>query len=89
MLELGLAPSALLALAGVAKIRARIGQPELALELLGLALNHPACDDETRQRGEPVLAELRGGLPAEAVETALARGRAQSLEALAAAILAG
>jgi class 3 adenylate cyclase/tetratricopeptide (TPR) repeat protein len=89
MLELGLAPSALLALAGVAKIRARIGQPELALELLGLALNHPACDDETRQRGEPVLAELRGGLPAESVETALARGRAQSLEALAAAILAG
>jgi class 3 adenylate cyclase/tetratricopeptide (TPR) repeat protein len=86
-LETGAIPSALLALAGIARLRARAGDPEQALELLGLALHHPACDDETRQRGEPLLAELRAALPPEVFQAALERGRAKSLEATASEIL--
>ena len=88
MLELGLTPSALLALAGLAKLRARMGQSERALELLGVALQHPACDDETRQRAEPVLTELRAVLPAETVQAAMERGQARGLEAVCQEILA-
>ncbi len=86
-LEIGAVPSALLTLAGMARLRGRAGHSKQALELLGLTLNHPACDDETRQRGDPLLAELRASLPPEVVEAALERGRAQSLEAVASEIL--
>ncbi len=86
-LETGVIPSALLTLAGIARLRARAGDPEQALELLGLALHHPACDDDTRQRGEPLLAELRAALPPEVVEAALERGRAKTLEEITGEIL--
>jgi class 3 adenylate cyclase/tetratricopeptide (TPR) repeat protein len=86
-LEIGAVPSALLTLAGMTRLRARAGHSEQALEWLGLTLNHPACDDETRQRGDPLLAELRASLPPDVVEAALERGRAQSLEAVASEIL--
>ena len=84
MLEVGALPSALLALAGIAKLRARAGQAAQALQLLGLILTHPACDDETRQRGEPALAQLRQERPADEVERWLQLGRALTLEAVAA-----
>jgi len=87
VLEVGAIPSALLALAGIAKFRVRAGNPDQALELLGLVLHHPACDDETRQRAEPLLAELRAVLPPEVVEAALERGRARTVEEVAAEIL--
>jgi hypothetical protein len=87
MLEIGALPSALLALAGIARLLARAGKPARALALLSLAVSHPASDDEVRQRAEPVLAELTAALPAEVVEAALAAGRAQTLEAEAAEIL--
>jgi len=86
-LEIGAIPYALLTLAGIARLRARAGDPEQALELLGLALHHPACDDDTRQRGEPLLAELRATLPPDGVQAGLDRGRAKSLEAIAGEIL--
>ena len=82
-LEIGAIPSALLALAGIAKLRARAGHSAQALELLGLALNHAACDDETRQRAEPLLTELRAALPPATVEAALERGKAADLNTIA------
>ncbi|MBL8055850.1 MAG: tetratricopeptide repeat protein, partial [Anaerolineales bacterium] len=84
MLEVGAVPSALLALAGLAKLHARAGQTAQALQLLGLTLTHPACDDETRQRGEPALQQLRQTLPAEEAERWYQLGRALTLEAVAA-----
>jgi tetratricopeptide (TPR) repeat protein len=86
-MEIGTIPAALMTLAGFAQLRARAGQAEPALELLGFALNHPACDDETHQRGDPVLADLRSKLPAEIVESALARGQTQTLEAMTTKLL--
>src|SRR5205085_261805 len=46
MAEISAIPSALLALAGIARVLARTGQPTRALEFLGLCLSHPASDDE-------------------------------------------
>ncbi len=87
MVEIGAIPSALLALAGMARLLARADEKERALGLLSLAVTHPAADDEVRQRAEPVLAELKAALPPEVVAAALADSRAMTLEAETANIL--
>ncbi|RIH83775.1 Regulatory protein AfsR [Calidithermus terrae] len=79
-LGLGALPIALGTLRGMAAVWARDGEPLRAAELLGLALSHPASDAEMRQQAEPVLEGLRALLPPEALEAALARGRATTLE---------
>jgi len=86
-MEIGLTPSAILSLVGLAKVRVSAGDREQALELLGLAFNHPACDAEGRERGEPLLAELRTVLPPDVVEAALERGKTKDLNAVVAEIL--
>lgn len=84
MLEVGALPSALLALAGLAKLRARAGQAAQALQLLGLILHHPACDDETRQRSEPALAHIRTTLPPAEADRWFNIGQSLTLEVVAA-----
>ncbi len=86
-LEVGIVPSALLTVAGIARLDFRAGRHERALELLGLALSHPASDDEVKQRGEPLLAELRAHLPPDLIEAGLERGRTKTLEGMASEIL--
>ncbi|MBL8058509.1 MAG: tetratricopeptide repeat protein [Anaerolineales bacterium] len=88
-LDVGAVSAALLALAGIARLRVRAGRHAQAAEMLGLALHHPACDDETRQRGELALAELGTALPAEVLAAAQARGQARSLDEWAAELQAG
>lgn len=79
-LGLGALPIALGTLRGMAGVWARTGHPLRAAELLGLALSHPASDAEMRQQAEPVLEGLRAVLSPEALEAALAQGRATTLE---------
>jgi len=72
------------ALAGYARLLGQAGQPERALELLGLALAHPAASSETRNKVNAVMADLRGlpDLEGLDVEAALARGAQLDLNAV-------
>jgi tetratricopeptide (TPR) repeat protein len=81
-------PRVLESLAGWAGVLASTGQPQRALELLGLALGHPALDDDTKSIVMQVLAELRVQLPPEEIEQGLKRGQALHLESVAAELLA-
>ncbi len=68
-------------LAGLANVLAHTGQPEPAIELLGVALYHPALVDETRQgHVAPLLADLGAQFPEAVVEAGLARGRVRELD---------
>ncbi|MBE7553109.1 MAG: tetratricopeptide repeat protein [Anaerolineales bacterium] len=60
----------------------------IALEWLALAVNHPATEQNTRERSAHWLAQLEAKLPRPVVEAALARGQAESLDAVVAGILA-
>jgi predicted ATPase len=87
-LEIGVIPYALDDLVGLAGVMARAGRAERALELLGLALHHPAIWGETRSTIESLLTDLRAKLPPDVVEAGLERGKSLELEA-AAEILEG
>ncbi len=78
---IGAAPTTLYAVVGIARLLARAGAHERAIELLGMVLHHPASDSETRSQAEPLLNELRAALPTQVLDAALERGRAQTLEA--------
>jgi predicted ATPase len=86
-MEIDAVPRALQGLAGMAELAVKHHQYTQAAELLGLALNHPACDSEVKLNAEPVMAALRSALPADELTAALARGQAQTLEAVVSAIL--
>ena len=81
-------PHALVDVVCVSRLRLRAGQPERAAELLGLALHHPASYSEVERDARPVLEMLRGALPPEELEAALARGAKLDLDAVVAEILA-
>jgi class 3 adenylate cyclase/tetratricopeptide (TPR) repeat protein len=74
-------------LVGVAGLEVRAGRHSWAAELLGLVLEHPALDEETRQYAEGMLITLRETLPADELEAALARGESLDYEAIIAEIL--
>jgi hypothetical protein len=83
-------PLALDALAGLAVPLAQEGKTVLALDLLTLALHHPAGNKATRDRAAHFLAQLKSDLPqamAEIVETS-AKDYTGQLECAAAAVLA-
>ena len=75
-------------LVGMALLQTKAGCYVRAAELLGLVLS-PALDEETKQYADPILTTLRGALPAEQLEAALARGEALELEVVVADLLAG
>jgi hypothetical protein len=85
---IGVAPLTLDALVGVAQLRAETGQGELAVELLGVILNHPSVEVDSAQLAETILASLRETLPEEQVEAALERGRGLELGKVVAELLA-
>ena len=72
-------------LASYARLLGQAGQPERALELLGLALAHPAASPETRIKVNAVLRDLTGqdlaGLPPDA-QVAFVRGAQLDLDAV-------
>ncbi|MBU0494945.1 MAG: tetratricopeptide repeat protein [Chloroflexi bacterium] len=77
------------ALAAVSLLQARAGQPKRAAELLGLVQSHPACNKEVMMNVEPVLVVLREALPANELESVLARGALLDLETVVAGLVAG
>lgn len=77
-------PLALEALAEMAHCLARGGQPEQAIELLTLSLNHPAGTREMKDRAARLQTELAAKLPSESAAAARARGQARKLEEIVA-----
>lgn len=63
------------ALAGLGNLQAQIGEPELAVMLCDLVLNHSSSEEETRSRAGQLLASLQSILRPEQVKTAQAIAR--------------
>jgi tetratricopeptide (TPR) repeat protein len=70
-----------LALVGVARVLAKEGETERALELLALVMNHRMSWQMARDQAAPLIAELEAELPPEVAAAAQERGRARDLEA--------
>lgn len=84
IVQLETAPQALEALAGIAHLQARAGQPEQALALIGLVQHHPSSYQESKDRLADLVAELEARLPSEQVKAALVRGQERELWAMTA-----
>jgi tetratricopeptide (TPR) repeat protein len=78
-MEIEAVPRALQGLAGMAELAVKHHQYAHAAELLGLALNHPACDSEVKLNAEPVMAALQSALTADELQSALGRGQGRDL----------
>jgi tetratricopeptide (TPR) repeat protein len=85
--EIGAVPLALEVLVGIARLRASAGHPKFAAELLGLALHHPASNNDVKTQIDLFLAELASLLPPEQLSAALERGGAQALDPVLAALV--
>ena len=79
-MAIGAQPRVLYALTGLASLLAKSGEYTRAAELLGLALNHPASDDEVHHEAEPLLENLRLAMSREELDVAVVRGKARTLE---------
>ncbi len=75
------------ALVGIAALRSREGQKIEALALATLILHHPATRSETKEKAEPLSAELTETLPAEQAAAARSQGETLSFTEVTAAIL--
>jgi len=73
-------PVVLEALVGIASLRAKRGETQSALELLLIVLNHPACDQETKNRAEKLRAELETQLTPPEIETIQAHAEEKTFE---------
>lgn len=73
-------PVVLEALIGIASLRRKRGETESALELLLIVLNHPACDQEIKNRAEKLRSELGEQLTSEQVRAAQLRMHAKTFE---------
>lgn len=71
---IGAVPLTLDALVGIAQLQLVEAQYQAAAELLGLALNHPALEHDSRQLAESIIASLRNVMTADGLEVALACG---------------
>ncbi|MEW5959292.1 MAG: LuxR C-terminal-related transcriptional regulator, partial [Chloroflexota bacterium] len=81
-------PLTLAILCGIGELLLQTGQPERGLELLALALHHPASDHETKARAQQRLAHYQTILPPAAFAAAVQRGAAGQLETTVAAVQA-
>jgi hypothetical protein len=75
-------------LAGLAGLKAEVGELERALELLGLSLHHPAFNPEVRLVADPILTKLRDELPPDMVEAGPERGRSLDYDTVVQELLA-
>jgi predicted ATPase/DNA-binding XRE family transcriptional regulator len=80
-------PVVLEALVGIASLWAKRGDTQSALEVLLIVLNHAACDQETRNRADPLCAELEVQLTPAQIETIQAREGEENFESVVDAIL--
>jgi hypothetical protein len=87
--EIGATPLALEVLVGLARLRASNGLPEPAAELLGLALRHPASNNDVRMQIELFIDQIAGLLAPERMAAALERGGGLLLEDVVAALIRG
>jgi adenylate cyclase len=78
--EMGALPTALEALAGMATLDRRSGQPTRAAERLGFILAHPAFNADVALRTDPLLGELRTLLGEDELRAALARGESGTID---------
>jgi tetratricopeptide (TPR) repeat protein len=82
-LSFRLMPIAVHVVAGLARLKVLLGQPERALELLTLVERQPITEHQTRKRRvEPLRAELASRLSADAFAAAVERGNGLELEAV-------
>lgn len=82
-------PAALEALEGLAEIFMQQGAECQAAELLSLVMDHPASSQQARDKARQLWLRLEGCLPAEQQTTILSTVCPQSLETIAARLLAG
>jgi predicted ATPase len=82
-------PNCLSILCQMARLRLRDGAPEGGVELLGLALAHPARTSEVERNVAQVREELAPELPPDQLEAALVRGAEMDLDEVVAELLAG
>ena len=75
-------PVALEALVGFASLQVQQGDMEHALELLLMALNHPASSHDTRNRAAHLRADLEAQLTRQQIEAAQTRAQAKSFETI-------
>jgi predicted ATPase/DNA-binding XRE family transcriptional regulator/uncharacterized membrane protein (DUF2068 family) len=80
-------PVVLEALVGIASLRAKRGKSQSALELLLIVLNHPACDQETKNRASALQAELEAQLTSQQVGAAGERAQGKTLAAVVEEVL--
>jgi len=80
-------PVALEALVGLANLHGKLGDIELAFELLLIVLDHPAVLQETRNRAVQLHSELEAQLTRHQVEAARGRSQAKTFEAVVDEIL--
>lgn len=75
-------------LAGLAGLKVIEGEPERALELLGVALHHPAFNQEAQRVVDPILAQLHADLSPEIIEAGLERGESLDFDTVVKELLA-
>jgi len=78
----------LLTFVGVARVLAKQGDRERALELLALVVNHRFSWQMAKDQAAPLISELEAELPPEVVAAAWERGKARDLEATVDELLA-
>ncbi|HXV43248.1 MAG TPA: hypothetical protein VEC96_09310, partial [Anaerolineae bacterium] len=88
-LDIQAMPSVIDALVGLASLLIKTGntEQEQALEILALALSHPASSRDNQDRAAVLLAELESQLPAGMVKAMQTRGQTRTLEMMAQEIL--
>lgn len=79
-MEIRATPLILDILTGLADLLAKEGKVEQAWELLNLARQHPATENQVKDRAAHLLAELESQLPSQVIAAARARGAAGKLE---------
>jgi LuxR family maltose regulon positive regulatory protein len=78
--EMQFVPLSLSILSGIGELLLQTGRPERGLELLALALHHPAADHETKARTQQHLTRHQSSLPPAVFAAATQRGAASDLE---------
>lgn len=86
-LEMGVYPTVLETLVGIAQLFATQDNLEQAIELLALALHHPTCHADTKINITRLLAPLEKELPSEIYNAPFERGKANDLDAVAVSLL--
>ncbi len=78
--QIGDIPTAMEALTGIATIHLQEGRTARSLEILAVAVNHPAAQSLFKDRVDHLLDELEKALPPEEISSALEKGKSIQVE---------